>query len=276
MERFNLEEMEEIFKSRYEDFEKFIPYNKEKDYYFQDNGSKVLAVAHLDYVGKNTHFEHVKLPHKEIVFSPVCDNRLGAYIILRYLKQKGLKYDILLTNNEEIGASTASRFSSEKQYNWVFSFDRNGVDPVMYQYETPEMARLLKSSGFSLTKGSYSDISRLEHLECKCFNFGTHYYDEHSLDSFANLTSLKVGLNLFCKFFKIYKNTRFKHEIVHVPDRYETRNRRDSWRRLDEWCVVCGNRIKVYPYQNVDRDFYEFMQENCLCYECADKYYSPE
>src|SRR4051794_30743638 len=79
-------------------------------YYYRDNGSDILAVAHLDTVGlahqRACHF--VDTEGGPVVYSRALDDRLGAYIILDLLPALGITHDILLTVGEESGQSTAA------------------------------------------------------------------------------------------------------------------------------------------------------------------------
>lgn len=153
-------------------------------YFYKDNGSNVLAVAHLDTVmhpdDRTCRFV-VTEGAGTVVFSGALDDRLGAYIILELLPLLGLTYDVLLTVGEESGQSTAAYFQPPegKHYDHMIEFDRGGTDVVMYQYEDTEVYSLVKASGARVGNGSFSDISYLEHLEIKGFNWGVGYRDYH-------------------------------------------------------------------------------------------------
>lgn len=290
---FNIGRMKQIYQSKYRDFKRFLPYNKDGDYYFRDNKANILAVAHLDTVGTGSHFEYVKLSHKEIIFSPIHDDRLGAYLLLDYLPKIGIKYDLLLTNNEEKGASTASEFKTNKQYNWIFSFDRMDNDVVMYEYETPQYKAMLKGAGFDVGFGSYSDICDLEHLRAVGFNFGVCYYEQHTIDSWANLTHLYKQIGLFKGFYKSYKDTYLKHEEGPYGGRYSRyySSVYDKWDRpynprnihninngyfdkdIDNesfFCSDCGEYVDV---SDLPWGVKDDLLDNALCSECLKKYF---
>lgn len=184
----------------------------ERYYFFKDNGSNVLAVAHLDTVQKKGWCEAVRLPHDTFIFSPKLDDRLGAYVILELLPKLGVNCDILLTTDEEQGASTASEFETTKQYNWIVEFDRMGSDVVLYQYEAHKITDALEDQGFKIGQGSYSDIRDLVHLNCKAFNVGVGYENYHSEDCYARLRVLLLNVTRFVKFYLKHKDTRFEHE----------------------------------------------------------------
>src|SRR5688572_4953131 len=156
-------------------------------YIYQNNNSRILGVAHLDTVLSMNHFYRLKVNQDQIVLNAQLDDRLGAYTLLHLLPSMGLKYDLLLTEGEEMGLSTAAHFKTDKQYNWMFSFDRKGTDVVMYQYESKPLTAALESSKFKIGIGSFSDIAFLDHLGCKGFNVGTGYHGEHSTMCYANM-----------------------------------------------------------------------------------------
>lgn len=163
---------------------------KHGDMMFQDNGADILAVAHLDTVMHNPKYKVDKSDPANVVITqcPQLDDRLGAWVILHLIPHMfpQLRYDILLTDSEEIGESTAQYFETKKQYNWMFEFDRNGVDSVTYGYSSPEWdAEVGKIS--TVGRGSFSDISYLDHLGCRGMNVGVGYYDQHTNNCFANI-----------------------------------------------------------------------------------------
>lgn len=187
-------------------------------YIYKDNGSDILAVAHLDYV------VHQQPTFKDgVVRCGQLDDRLGAWVILELLPTLGITTDILLTTNEEVGASTAHDFAYDwehtedmefhkKQYNWLFEFDRRGTDIVMYDYETPELKTTMGNAGFKVGKGSFSDVCALEVLGCKAFNIGVGYHQEHTQNCYANLEDTFNQVAKFMGFYKEYKDTHLPHD----------------------------------------------------------------
>jgi len=180
-------------------------------YAFQDNGSSVLAVAHMDIAGNIKDKQGIFAMANNVVVSPALDDRLGVFIITKLLPAFGVLPDILLTTDEEKGASTASFFDAPKDYNWVFSFDRSGADVVMYDYKTTALAQLLGAMGFDVGFGSFSDICWLDHLGVSGFNFGTGYYREHTVKCHAQLNTTIFMVGLFIEFFKEFKDTKFEY-----------------------------------------------------------------
>jgi hypothetical protein len=172
-------------------------------YFFKNNGSKILAVAHLDTVLNPTPLWH----EGDLIAHPCLDDRLGVYLLTDLLATLGVEFDLLLTEGEEIGKSTAAHFVPSKDYNWMFSFDRAGTDVVMYQYQDPLMERMIEHHGFEVGVGSFSDISFMGHLGCKGFNFGTGYYNNHSPEAYAVLGHTKSMVEKFCEFYAACKDT---------------------------------------------------------------------
>lgn len=192
-------------------------------YIYKDNGASILAVAHLDMVNELKHFiiagegkvtvdksiitVRPKSNNGTVVLSTALDDRLGAYLILDLLPQLGMKYDILLTEGEESGRSTAQYFEPPKgkKYRWMFSFDRSGTDVVMYEYETDKAVDRLRGVGFDVGIGSFSDICYLDHLKCTGFNFGTAYYANHAVHSHFIPEELEMMIKKFQKFWNKYR-----------------------------------------------------------------------
>lgn len=181
-------------------------------YFYKNNGSRVLFVAHLDSVNPFTHFDKARLRSETRIFYPTVDDRAGAYVGLYYLPKLGLLYDVLLTDGEEKGASTAQWFKPKKKYNWMFSFDRMGTDAVLYQYRNTETVAALEKFGFRVGHGSYSDIAALDDIGCKGFNIGTAYYDYHNPDAYVKKGELLVQVAKFVRFFGENKDHYFTHE----------------------------------------------------------------
>jgi hypothetical protein len=182
---------------------------------FRDNGGSVLAVAHLDTVayGDERAARFVKTEGGEVVFSRALDDRLGAYIILDMLPKLGINVDILLTVGEESGRSTAAFFDmpAGKNYDWMIEFDRGGTDVVMYQYEDSKTIGLVKECGARVGDGIFSDISYLDHLEIKGFNWGVGYQDYHGPRAHAFLDDTFRMVDYFQVFYALNVGTRLPH-----------------------------------------------------------------
>ena len=204
---FDLEKLKERCLCDINDFRKEgrVVDTKDGIYVHKDNGSNILAVAHLDYVRNDKHFFGAQVKDEVRVYNGQLDDRLGAHIILDIFPLLGIKVDILLTDGEESGRSTAQHFETVKQYDWICEFDRRGTDAVMYDYETDELKALTEAHGFDTGWGSVSDISYLEHLGVSAINFGTAYYNEHCYDHYFVPAELERQL---CQFHEFYMENK--------------------------------------------------------------------
>jgi hypothetical protein len=183
-------------------------------YAFKNNGSPILAVAHLDTVMRHeargaTFADTADGP---VIYSGALDDRLGAYTILELLPALGINVDVLLTTGEESGQSTAQCFEPSGDYHWLIEFDRGGTDVVMYQYEDDETIELVRACGAKVGDGIFSDISYMEHLEIKGFNWGVGYADYHGPRSHAFLIDYWSMLGHFLDFHEDNSGMYLPHE----------------------------------------------------------------
>lgn len=214
-------------------------------YVYADRGFDVLAVAHLDSVANAKAATITNEKGDRIVYARTVDDRVGAYVILDLLPKLGIKTDILLTEGEESMMSTAMFFETKKKYKWVFEFDRNGTDVVMYDYETKEHKATLEKYGFKVGIGSVSDISYLEDLGVTCFNFGTGYYLNHTEKAHVNVDRLIDNVARFVPFYHDHRDKTLPYTPVEKPHRVFTG--RESYASKDFECR-CGNKVwAVYP-----------------------------
>lgn len=206
---------------------------EETPYWFKDNGANVLAVAHLDSVCTPEHFKLVRIGKERMVFSPVLDDRAGVYVILFLLPAMGINVDVLFTTNEEMGASTAAEFVSNKKYNWIVEFDRAGTDVVLYDYDANNKWKVkLQEVGFVIGHGTFSDISELEDLKCCAVNVGVGSYDGHSIRARLVLEELAAQVAKFWVFYNLNRTTHFVHSPV---ARYKYRYNHDILGGYDKW-----------------------------------------
>ncbi len=186
-------------------------------YWYKDNGSKILAIAHLDTVQPDRTCQVTETAGGLLATSGGLDDRLGAYVILEMLPALGVNVDWLLTTDEEMGQSTASDFVTDKDYNWMIQFDRGGTDVVMYQYETDEAKKLVQNCGARLGNGIYSDIADMGHLGIAGFNWGVGYQDYHGVRAHAWLEDTFRNVARFVKFHRANADT--KMPFVRRPPR---------------------------------------------------------
>lgn len=193
-------------------------------YCFRDNGASVLAVAHLDTVVRPDEraARFFDTRRGTVVNSGGLDDRLGAYIVLDVLPRLGITYDVLLTTGEESGQSTAEFFEPQKDYDWMIEFDRGGTDVVMYQYEDDGTCKAVEASGAVVGPGIFSDISYMEHLGIKGFNWGVGYRDYHSTRSHAYLNETYAMVGRYRRFHQLHAGTAMPHVPEPEPAWYES------------------------------------------------------
>lgn len=219
-------------------------------YGFTDNGSRVLAVAHIDHVQKDRGWGTVRLGESELIFSPRLDDRLGVYTILDLLPKLGVKTDILLTDNEETGNSTAKLFSTKKRYNWMVEFDRKGTGAVTYSFDTDgEWDKRLRPYFGNISRGTVSDISYLDDMGCKAFNVGVGYHDEHALKAYMVVEEYIVQIAKFLTFYHDNKRVRYQHEKKVVNSKWGNATTCHGARKCDI-CNTTGytSRAKASKY----------------------------
>lgn len=178
------------------------------NYAFRAAGNKILAVAHCDSVTCDTDHFFTK---NGVVWCTRLDDRLGVFTILDILPAMGIEVDILLTDGEESGNSTARFIEIPKtcEYNWIVQFDRRGTDVVTYQFGEmdDDIEKFFGKPGW----GSYSDICELDWLGCSAMNVGVGYHEEHSLGSHAKLSEYRSQIRKFYSFWEANKDIHFEH-----------------------------------------------------------------
>ena len=174
---------------------------------YQDNGGAVLFVGHLDTVlwGKPV------AANGRISNCPQLDDRLGVAIGLELLGSIVTEpYDVLLTDCEEQGQSTARYFvDPPREYRWVVEFDRAGSDCVFYDYSDGTLQESFEQCGCAVDWGSYSDISALEHLGAQCVNFGCGYHGQHTKSCFCNVAEVESQLAKFGNWYKHFGQAEY-------------------------------------------------------------------
>jgi hypothetical protein len=188
---------------------------------YQDNGANILGVGHIDTVedhrSANTeatiaaHETAMKLARFQQT-GPQLDDRLGVWALLSVLPEH-MKFDMLLTDNEEIGMSTALDFEPPggKRYNWIFELDRRGDGCVLYQYGSKKWNRELQQAGLRIDKGSFSDIGYLDHLGVQAVNIGIGYDHEHTLACDWDVDVTRSQLQKLVNFYSRNKDKRYAY-----------------------------------------------------------------
>lgn len=191
-------------------------------YLFKDNGSSILAVAHLDTVVSHEKRRAVLAETEagDVVYSGALDDRLGAYVLAEMLPSMGLTFDLLFTTGEEMGRSTAEHFVPSKhhdrEYNWIIEFDRGGTDVVLYQYEDADLVERVEDTGMIVEQGIFSDIGSMEHIGVKAMNWGVGYEgDYHSTRGHVWTENLFYMVDGFLDFHEAWHDTPLPHRSEH-------------------------------------------------------------
>jgi len=237
------------------------------------NGGKILGVAHMDSVmWKRPTWRRYRYPDRVDWFldCPQLDDRLGVWGLLNGLSIfNPPPFDILLTDSEEIGQSTAQYFETEIPYNWMFELDRAGDDCVLYEYEDRDTLDLMFSEGWEVGWGSFSDICYLGQLGIKGINFGIGYYEQHTERCFADIHETLGQLERVAYFLRNYHEVEMPHiekpyVSSHVSDSYHVNDMGDDCQTCGRemanmwgFCPWCGSPVSDFPY-NDDLDRYTF------------------
>jgi len=251
---------------------------KDGTYVFIDRGADILAVAHRDHVVENAkHFYWAAMANDNVIYTPVLDDRLGCWIINNVLPKMGFNFDILFTEGEETGNSTAAFFPGieGKQYKFIVEFDRKEDDAVTYQFDRKVWEDALKDSGFKVNKGMFSDIGMLSHLKACAVNIGCGYKDYHSERANASINQLYQQLVRFKAFMAKYGETYFEFdEATHgkksQTDRY--REARGCFKGSGSKTVDNNNGYRAYKYH---RDYSRSESERTLIGDYSYNHTSP-
>jgi hypothetical protein len=146
---------------------------------------KVLLVSHLDTVTRLSE-ENELLHYKGTLLARGLDNRLGMYTCMDLInKDDSGMYDLLLTDHEECGASTAQYFNCpDYHYDLIVEFDRMGVDQfVQYGHGCKELVKDIEAQTTCVKKsGSYSDIRDID-TDTASVNWGVAFRNYHADNS---------------------------------------------------------------------------------------------
>jgi len=205
-------DVEEIFKD--------CPMKDDVRFIYQNNGCKVLGVAHADTVLSTEKNQPVM--KDGVLFTPGLDDRVGIATLFEILPKLGIQLDILITDNEERGASTGDQVRPEifEKYNWIVEFDRKGEDVVTYDYDSKRFLKALKKSGCNIGQGSFSDLCVLDTDLCRA-NFGVGYHNEHSMKCHFNYGEYARQINRFVKFYEDNCDTEFKTSYTGYTSSYD-------------------------------------------------------
>lgn len=198
-----------------------------------------LLVHHIDTVQPHSKNTFVAYKHKEKMFihSPHNDDRLGVATALDVLPENGYdNYDILITDMEETGQTTArafmgalnvNLFSKEdtkriNSYKALVEYDRAGSDWVAYNYKNEAAEKyLVENLKWKKGHGSFTDIKAMEALGIFGVNFGIGYKNPHQATGYASLNQYAFSIGASIKFMMHFENHegKLKNEPakIYVP-----------------------------------------------------------
>jgi len=239
----------------------FSDYGAKPDgFIYLSRGPKVLAVAHLDTRVQKLWPFHIE--YDNLIVHPGLDDRLGAWVIMDVLPQKGIEVDVLLTSGEESAQSSAALFKNADQYNWIVEFDRRGEDVVTYGMESAEWLDALGDAKFKTDFGSFSDLCFLNTKKC-AVNVGIGYHGEHSQRCYCEVEELRRQIARFKKFYFANKDKEFvQNEKAQMAAAYEKLARRNYYQ---EWSQYHGGDVCEYceePLVTIEE------QDKGLCNTC--------
>jgi hypothetical protein len=204
----------------------------DQSYLFIPRGGKVLGIAHLDSHGTQIPLARSQVRDDVYWHHSRMDDRLGVYVIMDLLPRMGIVCDVLLTTGEEIGRSTGKDFALDfkgcgvkgapEAYNWIFSFDREGDQAVLYQYMSKEWTDTVQAVGFPTGRGTFSDITSMGELGVKGLNVGTGLCFGHSSEAFFKESVFQKNLARFRDFYFKNVNTHFPHTEYDYAYNYGT------------------------------------------------------
>ena len=189
--------------------------NQVRKYKLDQRGGQIIGVAHCDYV-ERAWSAPVWLTKDGVRMNWIragqVDDRVGVWLLLDVLPNiEGMPiFDVLLTDDEESGRSTAQNVRQAMRYHWSFQFDRHGTDFVTYDLASKKFVNKFKEmTGIPLGIGSFSDICYLPESCNSRVNIGTAYYDEHNPDAYVNLDECARQVERFVQFASACADTEF-------------------------------------------------------------------
>ncbi len=216
-------------------------------------GSKVLAVAHMDFLGSGK----VHTCDEEQVVCSALDDRLGVYAALEALPALGVQCDVLLCDDEESANSSIASVGMGfiGRYNWIIELDCSGVRAVTYGYKG--IAGCLGAVWDNVSGGAFSDISSIEHVSpVSGFNAGVGYHMQHGESCYVKIAEFQRAMAKVAKFYAVFKDVRFEENartdgiVVENKPYYNTWNSKyeGSGNTGDAYDPLDNDKYDVYDY----------------------------
>lgn len=174
--------------------------------WLQRPGSKILAVAHIDYHCSG----RVHKASPETVVSSALDDRLGVYMAMEALPEIGVRCDVLLTDDEESAMSTMQGLGMAflRRYNWIIQLDYPGEGVSMHGYTG--MRDAVQEVFGPAPPVSFTDISFVkDYSPISAFNAPTGYVQQHTEGCHVSMPVFARCLERIKAFYDVHKDTKF-------------------------------------------------------------------
>ena len=178
---------------------------------YGENDNCPLIVCHRDTVADHSGCRPTITIEGDTITSIALDDRLGIAMMLEMIAA-GIRCNYLVTDDEEIGKTTAANYRPTFTPTMLVELDRRGYDCVTYDYRSADWLECLQAEGFTIGSGSFSDICQLEHLNVSGVNFGIGYAREHTDQCNCNLNLVSNRLEEVIYFINRHGQTTWPHE----------------------------------------------------------------
>ena len=170
----------------------------------------ILLVAHADTVLPPA-YRGIK---GKVLSGTGIDDRLGCWLAYQLFVKIGCS--VAITDKEEVCQSTLSLLLDDEidAYNILIGLDRGGEDVVTYGMAPGSLIVSLRSVGFKLAQGSFSDICFAAGATA-AFNVGIGYFNAHGKQSYANMAIMARQVERLKDWIGAY-NRRFVRPIVNI------------------------------------------------------------
>lgn len=214
---------------------------------YVDHGAPLLLVAHID---------TVQTPRLDRVNRGAgFDDRLGVYLGHKLVQERPDLFDLLLTDYEESGGSTAAYFTPSHDYHLVVELDREGEDYVDYGLSSYELRQALDDGGFEMGQGIFSDICVMDQVECNKINLGLGTYNGHSKNSGFDVNVFYRQVRRLLDFAELHRDAKWPEAVGD-----------DRWKfHYEDTCDACLNTVPS------DRLSYNYTLDRFECPRCSQQ-----
>lgn len=246
----------------------FKSIEKSNNYIMAIGNIPIALVAHMDTVFPHPIFDMYYDKEKNVMWSPDgagFDDRAGMFAIIKLI-QKGFRPTVIFTLGEEmggIGAAELVKFHPKApvELKYIIELDRQGEnDCVFYRCKNDTFTNYIKSYGFHVETGTFTDIS----IICPAWgiagvNLSIGYECEHSYSEFLHVDWMKRTMDIVAKMLTAYEVAPF-FEYVGGEDL--------SWLMAPQEECLCAHCRK--PFSDFDLfDVVVKKGKKQLCIDCV-------